>query len=786
MKKMTKRIVGAVFGLALAFTVGAGVYSAQSVVTADAESAITIADAVLSNEVYKVEISCADWTFSNNSNDTYDMNYMTEDRIECRRNILINGVSLFEIQDTVDDSAYTYVTFPMTNTSTQVAYGKTYDVFQNPTLIDAPVDGNVLRVWIHKDYVDSICDEAGEELTVTIKTGFNYNGATVAEETSKVVYTKEAEPVPVEKTVIETSVTSIAGSYGALDKHLDFFLSVHDYEGQEMKAVDKLLLTTLDYYDYILLDGEKLGDLITKDGGSQGEVYFNAWFKPSFGTRWPEWMYQAGLVDSVQEVTILAGCQFPSYSDANTVYQTTEDITFIRQSSGAFADPSSLMYADDVTVNWAVADGAESELFRVDISSDLWDLEPLIVEINGVEGPDIYDFNYYDNGARDTVKHSIFLNGKSVYEINTTVDDADYVYATFPMTVDQKSHDGLYDVFANPVLMEAKDNTLKLYIHKDYVASLCSSFGDSLTLTISADISGSDKVMGKVLCEDVVAEVYAIGYDLTLMDGATEIGMLSIKAGNALNNLPVPEAEHLTFAGWVDAEGNPAPATMPESVLTLYASWNPVPYTVTVNHLDGTQETFTFGMMKDEENGIEYLPEELEAALLAVLPEETEREGYAYAERIPSTFQLKDYEFNVQAVKNVFTITFTDEAGNDIGVAPIEFTAKTIDDLVLPEVPAKEGYTGKWNKTTDRLQLEDVTLYAVYTEIKEVPDTPDTPDVPQDSTDSTDSADDSVDAPANNGGVMGILGCSGVVGGIAGGLTALAIAAVAVLKKKED
>lgn len=786
MKKMTKKIISAIFGFAFAFTVGAGVYSVcndQLVVKAD-EAAITISDAVLSSEVYKVEMSCETWTITNASGDTFDINYMSEDRVECRRNILINGVSLFEINTSVDDSAYVYVSSPLTLPNKQLynAANKEYDVFQNPTLLAAPVNGNTLTVWIHQDYVNSICDEEGETLTVTMKTGFNYNGATVAEETSKVVYTKPAEVAPVEKTVIETSVTGIAGSYGAEDKHLDFFLSVHDYDTDlNIKAVDKVLLASLDYYDYILIDGEKLGDLVVAEGYAQGEVYFNAWFKESFGTRWPEAMFKAGTIDAVQEVTVLAGCQFPSYNDPNTVYQTTEDVTFTRQESGAFADLNSLMYAEDLDISWAVACGDAGELFRVNISSDLWELKPTQPE--GLPQPDIFDFNYYDSGMRDTIKKSILINGKSLYDINTTVDDTDYVYSTYPMTLDNKS--GEYDAFANPTMLEVQGNTLILYIHKNYMQSICSNFGDSVTLTVAAAISGSDAVMGKILAEDVVAEVYAIGYDLTLMDGNTELDVLSIKAGNSLDIVPAPTKDHLTFAGWVDAEGNPAPATMPAEVLTLYATWKPVPYTVKVVYLDGSETEFVFGMMKDETLGVEYLPEELEAALIAALPEETETEGYGYAEKIPGTFQLKNYVFTVQAVKNIFTITFVDENGNDIGVAPITFTAKTINDLVLPEVPAKEGYTGKWNKTTDRLQLEDVTLYAVYTEIKEIPETP---DKPQDSTTDSSVDGDSTDtsAPNNSGAASFFAGCTGTVGGIAGGLTALAIAAVALFKKKED
>ena len=130
------------------------------------------------------------------------------------------------------------------------------------------------------------------------------------------------------------------------------------------------------------------------------------------------------------------------------------------------------------------------------------------------------------------------------------------------------------------------------------------------------------------------------------------------------------------------------------------------------------------------------------------LPEDTEEVGYVYAEKVPASFKAQDYTFNVTMVQVVFTLTFVGENGEDIGVAPITFTAKTIDDLQLPAVPEKAGYTGAWDKTVDRIKLEDTTLTAVYTEIKEEPTTPDTPDTPNTSEtpDSSDETNDSTDS----------------------------------------
>jgi hypothetical protein len=154
-------------------------------------------------------------------------------------------------------------------------------------------------------------------------------------------------------------------------------------------------------------------------------------------------------------------------------------------------------------------------------------------------------------------------------------------------------------------------------------------------------------------------------------------------------------------------------------------------------------------------------------------------------EKLPYAFEGQNYTFTVTTVQVMFTITFVGENGEDIGVAPITFTEKTIDSLVLPAVPEKAGYTGEWDKTLDRIKFEDTVLTAVYTEVKEEEPTPEIPDTPDNSTDVTDSTDSTT--TEQPGGVADLLaGCSGVVGGIASGMVALGVAVVALLKKKED
>ena len=108
------------------------------------------------------------------------------------------------------------------------------------------------------------------------------------------------------------------------------------------------------------------------------------------------------------------------------------------------------------------------------------------------------------------------------------------------------------------------------------------------------------------------------------------------------------------------------------------------------------------------------------------------------------------------------------------------------ESTVADGVPEKEGYTGAWNKTTGRLSLEDVTLYAVYTEVKEEAPAPSKPNDSTDTDSEADVNDSASDTTSTDNGAGLLAGCSGVVGGVAGTMAALGIAVVAMMKKKED
>ncbi|MBQ7949214.1 MAG: InlB B-repeat-containing protein [Clostridia bacterium] len=127
------------------------------------------------------------------------------------------------------------------------------------------------------------------------------------------------------------------------------------------------------------------------------------------------------------------------------------------------------------------------------------------------------------------------------------------------------------------------------------------------------------------------------------------------------------------------------------------------------------------------------------------------------------------------SVDRTFTVTFDGKDAQAVKYGEL---------IVKPEDPVKEGYTflgwyyssKKWNFLTDKVTM-NIALTAKWQQ-----------NAANDGN-SSDTASDEEEKPGDNegSGLQKLLGgCGGVVGGVAGGIVAMGIAAVALLKKKED
>ena len=157
-----------------------------------------------------------------------------------------------------------------------------------------------------------------------------------------------------------------------------------------------------------------------------------------------------------------------------------------------------------------------------------------------------------------------------------------------------------------------------------------------------------------------------------------------------------------------------------------------------------------------------------------------ERAGYEYAWE---AYELAVGGITVNTVEVAieYTVTFVADGGT---VEEITFTVETIDEIVFPAVPEKDGYEAVWDKGADELTLADTTVTAVYTEIKT-----DDPDESEEESEEESieapvtSEKESVEAPATSEEDDEEGGCGGSVGGTAI-LSIVGLFAAAIIRKR--
>ncbi len=191
-----------------------------------------------------------------------------------------------------------------------------------------------------------------------------------------------------------------------------------------------------------------------------------------------------------------------------------------------------LFDASEVAIDNLRVDGVAKELYKVDITSDVWNITC-----------NYYDFMY--GGEFEAHRKFIFINGVSIFDINANTDDSRYVYSTFPMT-------GADDAtFAHPVLIETHaqnsgdPHKITLWMHKDYINSL----DGKIVVTLGAGYSAYTS--GKYLAEKVD---YALNFKVEINDG-TNAYETYIFQGGTVGSLGTPSKDATStamyeFIGW--------------------------------------------------------------------------------------------------------------------------------------------------------------------------------------------------------------------------------------------
>ena len=222
--------------------------------------------------------------------------------------------------------------------------------------------GNSIKLQIPTKYPSDSGTAADNHKTITIKKGFYVVDTTtnIKYEVNKDIQWDFEDGVwseHVEK--IETNVTMAKlvtdgnSFFGAISlEGSDYNKAPSTYAGDVQTA--KSFAQSANFLSHVLIDDELLK--------TPGEAFLNVWSNFGYFT------FRPGN-NNATKITILAGCQFPTYkallTGAKEVYVTTEDVTFVKNSSGEWVKDegglkpgeyetsiSAVTYARDNKNNW--------------------------------------------------------------------------------------------------------------------------------------------------------------------------------------------------------------------------------------------------------------------------------------------------------------------------------------------------------------------------------------------------------------------------------------------------
>ena len=442
--------------------------------------------------------------------------------------------------------------------------------------------------------------------------------------------------------VVEAIPTTIVKAGHHLDNlngdALHFYLGTSDYlqENGDPVARDVVLaddayynyLKSIQYYDYIEIDGVKLGSLMKK---SPKANFLNVWGEyGSFATVFPAELSSFESHLAIQTIKVLKGAQFPSYENSmGKVYEVQEDVTLVRMSDGCFANTNTLLNANNVTIAEAVDFGDQNEIIKFTLSSDMMAFSGDAWDMNG------------DNAKNIAVRQNILLNGVSLYDINASTDDSAYNYATFPWTHERT------DLFQHPTLVAEEGNSIVVYVHKTYLENMGYN---TLNVTFKKGLTTMDN-NGIYVGEDITATVWKKPVNVNVIVGSNPkldpnaVYTVSGKYGESFT-LETPTAAGKEFAGWQDVEGNAVTEFVFTEDTAIFAAWNVTPYTLTIVNGEATEEII---FAVEYTNEIMASVNDIAYILSQKLPASTSEMTYAWAEEVPEVFELQDYTFTVYA-----------------------------------------------------------------------------------------------------------------------------------------
>ncbi len=239
--------------------------------------------------------------------------------------------------------------------------------------------------------------------------------------------------------------------------------------------------------------------------------------------------------------------------------------------------------------------------------------------------------------------------------------------------------------------------TITFKIDDEIIASQTLEYGTPVSAPSVSEkeghtFSGWSNVPETMPARDVeISASYTVNtYSLTFQIGDEVVSTAKMAYGAEITAPEAPAKEGYTFSGW-----GVVPATMPAQDLVF----------------TGTYDVNSYALVFKIGDELFYSTQLTYGSAIEV-PAVPEREGYTFSGwgEVPATMPAKDLEFNASFIVNVYTIEFS--IGDDVILkSELEYGA----EIVLPEVPEKEGYTfSGWGVVPATMPASDLDVTGVY------------------------------------------------------------------------
>lgn len=330
----------------------------------------------------------------------------------------------------------------------------------------------------------------------------------------------------------------------------------------EVKNVYLTQLSTLNTLEYILFDGEPLSESMNF---STLSTYINLWGRNS--------SFALNTVAVNSEITIKTGCEFPSYAYASgtgdTVYVTTNDVTFTNENGSWVAERETKIITDDVSLMIGEPPADDITWVSVRLLEERA-IFPTSTHVNdNVAKFSVDPMQYILIG--DNVENGQIANKRTAREIVTDnqTGETSYTGSAFPMSMG-----GIYC----PIDVQTSGGSLAVWILKEYKAA------GAFSIIIKSGLTVTDGEYNYVTDEDIIYSYNTDGiftrfYEITWKVDGTETkqivpaGTRPVYEGNTDKQSTVSTV--YTFDGWMAEEGGEV-ITVPNATAnaTYYAKYS--------------------------------------------------------------------------------------------------------------------------------------------------------------------------------------------------------------------